>query len=386
MAKSLYFRRPKYAEAIKNALLNPGPLDAGIQSGLFLSGIRRVGKTTFIKQDLIPAIEADGAIAIYVDLWADRAKSSTDLVTETVKAVAHQLATPGSGILGRLKGLSFGAAGFNFGFQIDSIGSNNGATLGQVFQEITDLAHTDVVLIIDEVQQAMATDGGNNLLHALKAARDQVNLNPHRSGRLLIVGTGSHKSLVADMTSRRTKPFAGATYQDYAPLGDDFVEWVHQTMTAAPGYKIPDLAVLQEGFRIMANRPEELLQAVNVLQAHEHDPNVAFPIICSTKATTAGNTEIANMEDLGELALVIFDKIASGSPNGVKNLYSADALAEYSMVIGSPVDSGQVQGMTNRMVELNFIQRLGHGTFTPADPMVSKAWLANKALRAMPKP
>ena len=386
MAKSSYFRRPKYAEAIKNALLNPGPLDAGIQSGLFLSGIRRVGKTTFIKQDLIPAIEADGAIAIYVDLWADRAKSNTHLVTETVKAVAYQLATPGSGILGRLKGVNPGAAGLSFGFQIDSVGTKNGATLGQVFQEITDLAHTDVVLIIDEVQQAMATDEGNNLLHALKAGRDQVNLNPHRSGRLLIVGTGSHKSLVADMTSRRTKPFAGATYQDYAPLGDDFVEWVHQAMTAAPGYKIPDLAVLQEGFRIMGNRPEELLQAVNILQAHEHDPNVAFPIICSTKATTAGNTEIANMEDLGELALVIFDKIASGSPNGVKNLYSADALAEYSKVIGSPVDSGQVQSMTKRMVELNFIQRLGHGTFIPADPLVSKAWLANKALRAMPNP
>ena len=80
MAKSPYFRRPKYAEAIKDALLNPGPLDAGILSGLFLSGIRRVGKTTFIKQDLIPAIEADGAIAIYADLWADKAKSSTDLV------------------------------------------------------------------------------------------------------------------------------------------------------------------------------------------------------------------------------------------------------------------------------------------------------------------
>lgn len=386
MSKSPYFRRTKYAEVIKDALLNPGPLDAGILSGLFLSGIRRVGKTTFIKQDLIPAIEADGAIAIYVDLWADKAKSSTDLVTETVKAVAQQLATPGSGILGRLKGLNLGAVGFTFGFQIDSIGTNNGATLGQVFQEITDLAHTDVVLIIDEVQQAMATDEGNNLLHALKAARDQVNLNPRRSGRLLIVGTGSHKSLVADMTSRRTQPFAGATYQDYAPLGDDFVEWIHKAMTAVAGYKIPDLAVMQEGFRTMGNRPEELLQAVNILQSHAHDPNVAFPIICSTKAATAANTEIANMESLGELALVIFDKIASGSPNGVKNLYSAYALAEYSKAIGSPVDSGQVQGMTNRMVELNFIQRLGHGTFIPADPMVSKAWLTNKSLQAMPKP
>lgn len=384
MAKSSYFRRSGYAEAIKDALLNPGPLEAGILSGLFLSGIRRVGKTTFIKQDLIPAIEAEGAIAIYVDLWADKAKSSSDLVTETVKAVAQQLATPGSGILRRLKGINLEAAGFSFGFQIDSIGTDDGATLGQVFQEITNLAHTDVVLIIDEVQQAMATDEGNNLLHALKAARDQVNLNPHRSGRLLIVGTGSHKSLVADMTSRRTNPFAGATYQDYAPLGDDFVEWIHQAMTAAPGYKIPDLAVMQDGFRTMGNRPEELLHAVNLLQSHHNDPNVAFPIICSTKAAAAGNTEIVNMENLGELALVIFDKIASGSPNGVKNLYGAEALAEYSQAIGSPVDAGQVQNMTKRMVESNFIQRLGHGTFIPADPLVSKAWLAHKALPDIP--
>ncbi len=385
MTRSQYFRRPEYAEAIKDALLHPGPLDAGILSGLFLSGIRRVGKTTFIKQDLIPAIEADGAIAIYVDLWSDKAKSSTDLVTETVKAVAHQLATPGSGILGRLKGVNLGAAGFSFGFQIDSIGANNGATLGQVFQEITNLAYTDVVLIIDEVQQAMATEEGNNLLHALKAARDLVNLNPRRSGRLLIVGTGSHKSLVADMTSRRTQPFAGAVYQDFAPLGDDYVKWIHDAMIAAPGYTIPDLAVMQQGFRVMGSRPEELLQALNLLQSQQEDPSVAFPIICSTKAANAGNTEIANMEDLGDLALVIFDKIASGSPKGVKNLYGADGLAEYSQALGYQVDSGQVQGMLRRMVESNFIQRLGHGTFIPADPLVSKAWLANKALQAIPK-
>jgi hypothetical protein len=43
-------------------LLYPGMLDQGLHSGLFLSGLRRTGKTTFMQQDLIPALESMGAL------------------------------------------------------------------------------------------------------------------------------------------------------------------------------------------------------------------------------------------------------------------------------------------------------------------------------------
>lgn len=49
------FRRPADAAALSRQLLHPGALDEGVRSGVFLSGIRRVGKTTFLRQDLIPA-------------------------------------------------------------------------------------------------------------------------------------------------------------------------------------------------------------------------------------------------------------------------------------------------------------------------------------------
>jgi predicted AAA+ superfamily ATPase len=50
------FRRTEMAKHMAAQLLRPGVLDAGLRSGLFLHGIRRVGKTTFLKLDLIPAL------------------------------------------------------------------------------------------------------------------------------------------------------------------------------------------------------------------------------------------------------------------------------------------------------------------------------------------
>ena len=64
------FRRTALAEQMAQQLLRPSFLDTSLRSGLFLSGQRRVGKTTFLATDLIPALEALGAIVVYVDLWS----------------------------------------------------------------------------------------------------------------------------------------------------------------------------------------------------------------------------------------------------------------------------------------------------------------------------
>lgn len=116
-----------------------------------MSGIRRVGKTTFLLQDLVSALEAQGVLVIYTDLWDDRLKSPTTLVLEAVRDTLTHLQTPGSGLWGRIKGLNLGAMGISLGFQINSIGASNGATLAQVFQVLVAKAQFDVVLIIDQM-------------------------------------------------------------------------------------------------------------------------------------------------------------------------------------------------------------------------------------------
>ena len=75
---SSIYRRPALAAQMAKQLLNPGVLDEGLRSGLFLSGLRRTGKTTFLLNDLIPALEEAGALVIYVDLWSNTQTNPAD--------------------------------------------------------------------------------------------------------------------------------------------------------------------------------------------------------------------------------------------------------------------------------------------------------------------
>lgn len=379
------FHRDTYAAQMAEQLLNPGPLDESTRSGVFLSGIRRVGKTTFLRQDLIPALETRGALVIYVDLWADRTKSPSALVHEAVRNTLRQLQTPGSGLLQRFKGLHLGAAGLSFGFQLDSVGQPGGTTLAQAFEELVHTARLNVVLIVDEVQQTLGTEEGFALLHALKAARDAVNARPGMPGRFLFIGTGSHKSLLADMTSRRAQPFAGALSASYQVLGRDFVQWQLQRVAAAPGTVVPSLDAAWQGFQTMGHRPEELLKALRQLQqAHGADPDTAFRIICATLADAAADVELKAVEEFGELGKAVFERIATGPEDGATGLFGADALAAYAERTGSAVETSQVQNIVDKMVSANLILRPTHGKYTVADPFVRKVWRDKLALMAPP--
>lgn len=77
------FHRPELARDMAEQLLSPKGLMVKIRSGLFLGGLRRTGKTTFIRGDLIPALEERGAIVVYVDLWSNTtAKPSVLTITQ----------------------------------------------------------------------------------------------------------------------------------------------------------------------------------------------------------------------------------------------------------------------------------------------------------------
>jgi len=381
MQSSPVFHRPKYASDMAQQLLKPTALQLQVRSGVFLSGIRRIGKTTFLRQDLIPELESMGALVIYVDLWADRSKNPASLVYEAVKTTLSDLAAPGTKLLDRFKGLNIGAAGFSFGFQVDAVGKPDGVTLSDVFTELVDKVKTEVVLIIDEVQHALGTEDGNNLLFALKAARDAVNTRLGTPGHLLVLGTGSHKSLVADMATRRSQPFAGAVSTGYEPLGSDFVSWKTEQLQKIEGIKLPSHEKMYQGFLAVGQRPEELQNALVLLQSRSEDPDVAFPIICSTLALAAAEVEIATIEALGSLASVIFDRVVFGNEFGESKLFSISAISSYSEQISSKVDTPQVQNMVDRMIEENVILRQSHGVYAVADPFVRQAWRQRKAMQ-----
>ncbi|KKA06764.1 ATPase [Pseudomonas ogarae] len=382
---SSIFQRPELAESMANQLLNPGVLDEGLRSGLFLSGLRRTGKTTFLRSDLIPALEKEGALVIYVDLWSDTLANPATLLHDAIRKTLQELQTPTSGLLEKLKrvgGVDVGAAGFKFGFKLEGVGDVGGTTLAQAFTEVVDQAKTDLVLIVDEVQHAIASEDGNQMLLALKAARDAINPRPDTPGYFLFIGTGSQRAQISELTAKRNQAFSGATSTAYPVLKGDYVEYLlNRLAMTVSQHKLPSLEVATEAFNTLGNRPEEMLKALRQVLQQEGNPDLFLPVIASTLRSAAANIELEKVEQLGSLAQAIFNKIAS-TAGDARGIFSADAAAEYSKAVGRDVRIEEIQPVVIALVAENIIMRRGHGIYAITDPFVQEIWLEEQALIA----
>jgi len=379
------YRRPKLASQMARQLLQPSVLDEGLRSGLFLSGLRRTGKTTFLINDLIPALEDLGAIVIYVDLWSDTQRSPARLILEAVRKKLGELESPSSAAIRKLKrlaGADIGAFGFKFSFKLDGLGEAGGATLAQALCEVVDQAHADVVLIVDEVQHAITSDEGNQMLLALKAARDAINPRPDTPGHFLFVGTGSHRALVGELTARRNQAFTGATSVAYPVLDSEYVANLLERLSAEGFTALPSPDVAMNAFQALGHRPEEMIRALRQLHFHlppGSNPDEHLPMIANTLRSTAADVELMKLEQLGGLATAIFDRIAS-TDGDAKGLFSTEAAAAYSKAIGRTVKVEEAQPVVNELMATNLIMRKGHGVYGITDPFVQEMWRERKAL------
>lgn len=86
------FHRQDLANTLCDSLEGKGLADA--RSGLFLAAPRRTGKSTFLREDLVPEVERRKWIAIYVDLWADRARDPGLLIADAIKSKLAQFDGP----------------------------------------------------------------------------------------------------------------------------------------------------------------------------------------------------------------------------------------------------------------------------------------------------
>lgn len=381
---SLYLR-PQLASDMAQQLLKPTGLDVGLRSGLFLSGLRRTGKTTFLRNDLIPALEQAGALVIYVDLWSDTQTSPMKLVHAATRKTLQELQTPASSILEKLKqvkGVDVGALGFKFGFKLENVGVEGGITLAEALTAVVDQAKTDVVLIVDEVQHAITSDEGHQLLLALKAARDAINPRPDTPGHFVFIGTGSHRAMVSELTARRNQAFAGATSIPYPVLNGDYVAFLLDKLRADGFAPLPSHGVATQAFKTLGSRPEEMIRALRQL-IHHTSPGIApddiLPVIATTLRSTAADIELMKVEELGSLAQAIFDKIASveGDARGV---FSIEAAAEYSKAVGRDVRVEEIQPVANELLAANLIMRRGHGIYGVTDPFVQEIWREKQTL------
>jgi hypothetical protein len=234
-----------------------------------------------------------------------------------------------------------------------------------------------VVLVVDEVQQAMTTEDGRQMLFALKAARDAINPRPGTSGHFLFIGTGSHRAQVSELTAKRNQAFSGAVSLSFPLLDEGYVAFLLARLAEQGEDTLPSLAVANQTFQLLGHRPEEMLKALrqllNTLKTQGGDPDALLPVIAATLRSMAADMELMKLEQLGELAKAVFARIAERD-DGAKGLFSADAAAGYASQLGREVKVEEIQPVLNVMVAENLVMRTGHGVYSVPDPFVQEIW------------
>lgn len=212
-----FFPRPVLAARLVENILHGG----ATSSGLFLSAPRRTGKSTFLREDLIPALVRAGAKALYVDLWADKKADPSDVIVGAVRAelAAHE------GVVKRLAkaaGMEKAAIG-GLTFSLDKVGLGAQVSLSQALAVLSDEVRAPIVIVIDEAQHAITTTNGYDALFALKAARDELNSSAHH--QLRIVATGSNRDKLAMLRNSKDHAFFLAPLVAFPALDKTFVQW-----------------------------------------------------------------------------------------------------------------------------------------------------------------
>lgn len=133
------FHRPELAHYFVDYLKSPDS-----SSGLFLAAPRRTGKTTFIKEDLLPLLRDQGATVIYADLWEDRAINPSIVV---VNAIRQALLASEGLIIKAAK--SSGVTKFKLGgFELDlsGIGTQDGDSIAKTLAGFAAITKKPIVI------------------------------------------------------------------------------------------------------------------------------------------------------------------------------------------------------------------------------------------------
>ena len=216
----LLFQRPELAERLAKQILVIG-VGSAASSGVFLAAPRRTGKSTFVREDLRPALEAKGALVVYADLWANPTADPGNVIVNAIRA---SLASNDGVVLRLAKSagmdkLSVGGVSFD----LDRVGLGKDVSLTDALVALSDETKKIIVLMIDEAQHAITTEAGVSALFALKAARDELNSSQHHG--LRVVCTGSNRDKLAMLRNSKDQAFFGAPLVNFPMLGKDYIEW-----------------------------------------------------------------------------------------------------------------------------------------------------------------
>lgn len=361
-----------------DALMGLGPFHYG--SGLFLAAPRRTGKSTFMREDLVPALKARGVVTTYVDLWEDRQRDPGLLIADAVRATLRDLDDWGTKAIRKAGLKKFNIAGA-FTFEVGKVGEPDGATLTDAFKAVVARTGKPTALIVDEAQQALATAGGVNAMFSLKAARDALNQGGGSEGpALLLVFTGSHRDKLSNLVLKRDQPFFGADIADFPKLGRDYAdaytEWINERLSATNRFQKEDV---WRAFQALGYRPEILQKALkDAALGPAKSDGLRADLADGARALRARIWEDYDSEFS---ALTATQKAVLGHliREGAKFApFTAVSLDVYSKSVGKRVTAAEAQAALEALRAQNIVWRNARAAYTLEDQDMADWFLAKQ--------
>ncbi len=385
-----FFHRPALASVLADQALDTS---LGTSGGMFLAAPRRTGKSTFVRQDLLPEFERRGLDVIYVDLWSDK---TVHPAVHIANAIRTELSREEGAIAKTLKKwanvskLTVGAWGNGLCFDLSQLNLSSNATLADAVKAVSCASQQKLILVIDEAQHALTTDDGSNALFSLKAARDSLNTDPGMYG-MQLVATGSNRDKLATLVNGREQAFYGADMVDFPTLGKDYVQWL---LERARLDLDPNLSFLV--FQGLGCRPEPFRQALSQtrmqLAVHPEQDGLALLQSLAKRGAQSARADFVNtVANLPPLQAALLRELAAEATKGAEvrrtGLFSAamkDRLqTRLTAHIGSNhgilTEAPSVQNALDKLREANYLWRSQRGGYAVEDEQFVQ-WLAEDDL------
>ena len=360
-----HFPRPELAQAYLKGF------DLGLTAARGLFARRRMGKSEFLKHDLLPAALRAGYLAAYTNLWDDTDHPGQALATAILLATQPKgLDKFWQGLNTPIRKLQAGGKlplGIEGTLELELAGKEKAAVPAiQAALLAADKSSQRLLLVIDEAQ-VLAAPQHRAVAHSLRAGLDI------RKPGIKVLFAGSSEAALREMFSRAAAPFYNwAPLEPFPLLGPEFVEaMVKQVAMAAKSPLHIDDA--HQAFAALKETPEFFRWYIERYLTHQQQgPAQALQYTLERVHDDTGYARVWKELSRADRAVLLL------AARGVQDLYSAPALRQLQELLESPSVTASVPRTSIRRLtglKLQLMARIDHGAYRFEDPEF-QTWVA----------
>jgi hypothetical protein len=360
-----HFARPELAQSYLDGF------DLGLTAARGLFARRRMGKTEFLKHDLLPAAARDGYLAAYTNLW-----DATDHPGQAL-ASAILLATRPKGLrkfwqdlnspIRKLTGSGKLPMGIEGSVELELDEKEKMAVPAiQAALQAADKTRKRLLLVIDEAQ-VLGTPEHLKLAHALRAGLDI------RKPGIKVLFAGSSEAALRDMFSRSAAPFYNwAPVEPFPLLGREFVAAMVRQLAKVARHPLT-LDEALKAYAALKETPEFFRWYIERYVMYQSEGSEAA--LAHTRARVHDDTGYArSWKELSRADRAVLLLAA----RGVQDLYGAAALRQLQQLLSSDQVTTNVPRASIRRLtgpRLQHMARVDHGAYRFEDAEF-QTWVA----------